>query len=222
MATEATFAVPSEQFPLGTIFNQLPGVKVELERIVPNGDVLIPFFWVRGTDVDDIETAFDPHPGVREIRLVDSVKDEHLLRVEWRLDYDDVLTVLTETEIAILNAVGTNQQWTFEVRGEDQSDIAAFQQRCQELVIPVTLTKLHALTPVDTAAEAGLTDTQQEALVLAYERGYFESPREVTLAELGEELDITQQAVGSRLRNGIKYVIGSTLSSFTARPESSE
>ena len=218
MATEATFAVPSEQFPLGTIFNQLPGVKVELERIIPKQEVVIPFFWVRGTDVDDIENAFDPHPGVREIRLVDSVEDEHLLRVEWRLDYDDVLTVLTETEIPIINAVGTNQQWTFDVRSEDRSDIAAFQQRCQELDIAVTLTKLHALTPVDTAAEAGLTDTQQEALVLAYERGYFESPREVTLEEIGEELGITQQAVGSRLRKGTEYVIGSTLSSFTVRP----
>jgi len=53
--------------------------------------------------------------------------------------------------------------------------------------------------------------------VLAYERGYFESPRKVTLAELGEELGITQQAVGSRLRHGIKYITGSTLSSVTVR-----
>ena len=221
MATEATFAVPSGQFPLGTIFKQLPGVKVELERIIPKQEGVIPFFWVRGTDVDDIESAFDPHSGVKEIRLIDSVGTEHLLRVEWRLDYDDVLTVLTETEVPITNAVGTNQQWTFDVRSEDRSDIAAFQQRCQELDIMVTLTKLQALTPVDTAAEAGLTDLQQEALVLAYEHGYFESPREVTLAELGEELGITQQAVGSRLRNGTKYIIGSTLSSFTVRSQSS-
>jgi predicted DNA binding protein len=60
-------------------------------------------------------------------------------------------------------------------------------------------------------AEDALTDTQQEALVLAYERGYFESPRQVTLEELGEELGISQQAVGSRLRGGIKHILGSTL-----------
>jgi len=219
MATEATFAVPSDEFPLGTVFDQLPSVKVELERIIPQQDVVIPFFWVRGTEVDDIESAFDVHPGVKEIRLVDSVEDEHLLRVEWRLNYDSVLTAVTETEIPIINATGTNRQWTFEVRAEDRTDISTFQHYCQELDIPATLTKLHALTPVDTGAEAGLTDTQQEALVLAYERGYFESPREVTLEELGEELGITQQAVGSRLRNGTKYVTGSILSSFTVRPQ---
>ena len=29
---------------------------------------------------------------MNEIRLVDAVEDEYLLRVEWALDYDDVLT----------------------------------------------------------------------------------------------------------------------------------
>ncbi len=154
---------------------------------------------------------------MKEIRLVDSVEDEYLLRVEWALDYDDVLTILAETEVPLIEATGTNQQWSFEIRGDDRSDIAEFQRRCQELDIPTTLTELHALTPVETGTEAALTDTQQEALVLAYERGYFESPREVTLEILGEELDISQQAVGSRLRGGIKHILGSTLSAVEDR-----
>ena len=215
MATEATFTVPSDQFPLGTVFHQLPNVRIEMERLIPAQDVVIPYFWVRGTEVTDIESAFSEHPGVEAIRLVDSVEDEYLLRVEWALDYDDVLTILAETAVPLIEATGTNRQWTFEIRGDDRNDIAAFQRQCRELDIPITLTELHALTPVETATEAALTDTQQEALVLAYERGYFESPREVTLAALGEELGISQQAVGSRLRGGIKHVLGTTLSTLT-------
>lgn len=216
MATEATFTVPSDQFPLGTVFEQLPGVTVELERIIPARDVVIPYFWVRGTDVDDIEGAFTNHPGVKAIRFVDAVEDEHLLRVEWAVDYVDVLSVLTETDIALIEATGTNAQWRFEIRGDDRRNIATFQSRCQELAIPITLTELHALTPVETGTEAALTDTQQEALVLAYDRGYFESPREVTLEELGDELGISQQAVASRLRRGINRILGNTLSDVTA------
>lgn len=216
MATEATFTVPSDQFPLGTVFNDFPDVTVELERLIPARDVVIPYFWVRGTEVEDIEGAFDEHPGVRDIRLVDSVEDEYLLRVEWSVDYDDVLTILAETDVPLIEATGTNQQWTFEIRGDDRSDIAEFQRRCRELEIPVRLTALHGLTPVETGTESVLTDTQQEALVLAYERGYFESPREVTLADLGAELGISQQAVGSRLRGGIRQVIGGTISALTA------
>ncbi|WP_158057920.1 helix-turn-helix domain-containing protein [Halorussus halophilus] len=219
MVTEATFTVPSDQFPLGTVFKQLPDVTVTLERLVPAQNVVIPYFWVRGTEVADIESAFTEHPGVQGIRLVDSVEDEYLLRVEWTLEYDDVLTVLAETSIPLIEAIGTNKQWTFDVRGDERRDIVEFQRRCRELDIPITLTSLTALTPVETAIEVILTDTQLEALVLAYDRGYFESPREVTLEALGEELGISQQAVGSRLRGGIKAVLGDALSGHTVNPE---
>ncbi|SDR19552.1 helix-turn-helix domain-containing protein [Natronobacterium texcoconense] len=212
MATEATFTVPSEEFPLGTVFEKLPEVTVTLERIIPAQDVVVPYFWVRGTLVDDIEGAFTNHPGVEDIRLVDSVEDEYLLRVEWAVEYSGVLSTLVETEIPLIRAVGTTQQWSFEIRGDDRSDISEFQRRCRDLDIPITLTKLQALTPLETDSEASLTDTQQDTLVLAYNRGYFETPREVTMEELGDELDISQQAVASRLRRGIKNVLGSTLS----------
>ena len=212
MATEATFTVPSDQFPLGTVFEQLPEVTIELERIIPARDVVIPYFWVRGTAVGDIEGAFSEHPGVKQIHFVDSVADQYLLRVEWALDYDDVLTTLTEAKIALIEAVGTNQRWTFDIRGNNRQDIAEFQHRCQELEIPITLIQLHALTPIESETEAALTDAQHEALVLAYKRGYFNTPRDVTMEDLGDELGISQQAVASRLRRGMSSILGSTLS----------
>jgi len=211
MATEATFTVPADQFPLGTIFRQLPDVTVELERIIPAQDVVIPYFWVRGTDAPDIETSFHDHPGVEAILLVDSVEDQYLLRVEWALEYDSILTTLMETEIPLIDATGTGEQWTFEVRGDDRKDLAMFQQRCQDLDIPITLTRLHALTPLHSESETALTDSQQETLALAYQRGYFNTPREVTMADLGEEFGITPQAVASRLRRGTETLVETTL-----------
>ncbi|KTG18024.1 helix-turn-helix domain-containing protein [Haloferax profundi] len=214
MATEATFTVPPDEFPLGSIFASVPGVTVELERVIPREGVIIPYFWVRGVDIDDVEAAFSTHPGVKTIRLIDSVDDEYLLRVEWDPEYEGILSTLGETEIPLITAIGTDDQWTFEIRGDHRSDIATFQQRCRDRDIPVTLTALHALTPVETATEAALTDSQLEALVLAYERGYFNSPRDVTMAELGEELGISQQAIASRLRRGHRRILGQTLTAL--------
>jgi predicted DNA binding protein len=216
MATEATFTVEPGEFPLGTIFEELQGIRVELERIVPGNDVVIPYFWVRGTDVDDIEAAFSEHPGVRNIRLIDSVEDEYLLRVEWDPDYVGILSTLAEAQVPLISAVGTNKEWTFEIRGDNRSDLADFQRLCREHDILVTLTALHALTPVETGTESELTDPQQEVLVLAFERGYFNSPRDVTMEELGDELGISQQAVASRLRRGIRRILGQTLSALEA------
>ena len=214
MATEATFTVPSSEFPLGTVFEQLPEVAVELERIVPGTEVTIPYLWVRGTHVADIEAAFTDHEGVRNLRLIDSVEDEYLLRVEWAPSYEGILTMLIDLELALIEVVGTNEQWTFEVRGDERNDIAEFQRLCRDRDIPITLTAVHALTPLETTSEAAITETQQEALVLAYQRGYFNSPREVTLEELGNELGISQQAVSSRLQRGVRRIIGNTLSAL--------
>lgn len=214
MATEASFTVPSDAFPLGTVFTELPGATVKLERVVPGSDVVIPYFWVRGVESDDIVAAFSDHEGVRDIQLVDAVEDEYLLRAEWVTAYEGVLSTLAETEVPLIEAVGTDDQWTFDIRGDDRSDIAAFQRRCREQDIPITLTALHALTPVETATETALTDAQEEALVLAYERGYFNSPRDVTMADLGDELNISHQAVASRLRRGICRIVKHTLSAL--------
>ena len=211
MATEASFTVPSDQFPLGTVFEQFPDVTVELERVIPAGSTMIPYFWVRGTEIDDIDSAFLDHPGIETIRLVDSVASQYLLRVEWATEYDGVLSTVLETNILLMEAVGTSNRWTFDIRGDDRQDVAAFRERCQELAIPITLTRLNALTPIESETAAALTEAQREALVLAHRRGYFNTPREVTMTELGVELDISQQAVASRLRRGIDAILDQTL-----------
>jgi predicted DNA binding protein len=56
-----------------------------------------------------------------------------------------------------------------------------------------------------------LTETQREALVLAHERGYYDSPRETSLEEIADELGITQQSLSSRLRRGYRRLVGETL-----------
>ncbi|WP_455565422.1 helix-turn-helix domain-containing protein [Natronobacterium gregoryi] len=55
--------------------------------------------------------------------------------------------------------------------------------------------------------------------MLAFDRGYFDSPRAVTMEELGDELGISQQAVASRLWRGIDQLLATTLPETTRRPE---
>lgn len=56
-----------------------------------------------------------------------------------------------------------------------------------------------------------LTEQQRETLILAYERGYFEEPRETSLDQLASELDLSGSAVGARLRRGMESLIGMSL-----------
>jgi predicted DNA binding protein len=210
MATVMKFTSPAAEFPLGTVFENLPGVTVELERLIPHDTLIIPYFWVRGGGDEDIEAAFESHAGVTEIRLVDSVDDEYLMRAGWDREYVGVLSALVATNLVLLSGVGTSDGWQFEVRGESREEISEFRAYCQDKHIPIDITAVHALLPVRGEGYE-LTDSQREALLAAYERGYFDSPREASLEEVAADLEITQQSLSSRLRRGHRRLIAATL-----------
>ncbi|WP_458210854.1 helix-turn-helix domain-containing protein [Haladaptatus sp. NG-SE-30] len=212
MATVMEFTSPTAEFPLGSVFKNLPGVTVELERLIPHKTLIVPYFWVRDVETEDIEAAFEVHSGVSNIRVVDSVEDEYLMRAEWEPEYFGVLSALAKANVVVLSGIGTKDEWRFEVRGESQETIAEFREYCQGNDIPITITAVHAMLPIQGEGYE-LTETQREALVLAYERGYFDSPREASLEEIADELGITQQSLSSRLRRGHRRLIGATLSS---------
>jgi len=210
MATVMEFTSPAAEFPLGSVFETVPTVTVELERLIPHETLVIPYFWVRGAEVEDIEAVFEAHAGVRDIRLIDSVENEYLLRAGWDREYVGVLNALAEASLAVLTGVGTQDGWKFEVRGESREDISEFREFCLREEIPIEITAVHALLPIQDEGYQ-LTDAQREALVAAYESGYFNSPREASLEDVAEGLGITQQSLSSRLRRGHRRLIAATL-----------
>lgn len=80
MATVMELSSPAEEFPLGAVFENVLGVTVELERLIPREALIIPWLWVRDASVEDIEAAFDVHAGVVNVKLIDRLEDEYLLR----------------------------------------------------------------------------------------------------------------------------------------------
>ncbi len=210
MATVMEFTSPVAEFPLGSVFENLPGVTVELERLIPHETLIIPYFWVRDVETKDIEAAFEAHSGVSNIRVVDSIEDDYLMRAEWESEYFGILSALAKANVVVLSGIGTKEEWRFEVRGESQETLAEFRESCQKNDISIAITAVHAMLPIQGEGYE-LTETQREALVLAYERGYFNSPREASLEEIADELGITQQSLSSRLRRGHRRLIGATL-----------
>lgn len=214
MATVAEFAIPASDFPLGRVFEEFPGVTVELERVVPTSDVIVPYFWVHGGDdvpAEEIDAAFEDQLHVLGVESVDELDGSFLKRVTWTPDYEGVLRSIAETGVVLVSGTGTSENWTIEVRSEGRDEIAEFQAFCRERGIPLEVTSLRALASIQRGEEYDLTDAQREALVLAFRMGYFDSPRETKLEEIAAELGITRQSLASRLRRGHYRLIENTL-----------
>lgn len=211
MVVYAEFDIPAEGMRIGRAFSKLPGVRVELDRIVPLANTVVPFLWVRGADPDDVLRVTRADGAVERIRVLNTEDDWTLFRVEWNRTFRDAVVAIAEGDMALLSGVGTEDQWRFELRAPSREPLSAFRNYLQSNGVPVTVV---GLTQVERGRErhpGGLTGPQLEAIRLAYTRGYFREPREVTLETLARDVGITRQAFGGRLTRAIENVLASTL-----------
>lgn len=211
MAIEASFTIQQADFPLSGVFEQLEDVTIELDRVVPTGNTVIPYFWIYADDTDKLSTDLSADIGIDQVKVIDQLEKQMFVRIDWNLDHESVLTAIVNTDITLLSGIGKEKQWTFEVRASAQQELSDFRMYCQDHDIPIELTELHAISSLKSDREYDLTDGQRKALVLAYSNGYFDSPRDATQDDIADELGITRQAVSSRLHRGIRRLVASTL-----------
>ncbi|WP_137285410.1 helix-turn-helix domain-containing protein [Halorussus salinisoli] len=211
MAIEASFTIDQADFPLSTVFAQLTDATIELDRIVPTSNAVIPYFWIYADDTATLTTDLSNDVGIDQVTIIDEVEGQMFVRVDWNLDHESVLTAIVNTDVTLLSGMGNQEQWTFEVRANEQQELAAFQTYCQKHDIPIELTQLHALASLKADQEYDLTEGQRKAITLAYSKGYFDTPRTATQNDLADELGITRQAVSSRLQRGLRRLVASTL-----------
>jgi predicted DNA binding protein len=211
MSVILEFTIDGEQFALGQVLSGPPQMKVELERIVPTGDAVMPFFWVTGEDFEAFERKLRDSPTVRELLPLDRIGDSALYRVEWLGDREDLIEGIARAEATVLQARGTDR-WIFRLRFSDHDKLGQFQNYCTDRGIAFHVDRVYTLTEEHGRGHRfGLTREQREALVLALQRGYFDTPSQVSLSELAEELGISQQALSNRIRRGNERVLQKTL-----------
>ncbi|WP_293033135.1 helix-turn-helix domain-containing protein [Natronococcus sp.] len=211
MSIIAEFTVPSSEFVFGDVFTEAPDTTIELERIVPATGSMMPYFWVRCDDPEEVERAIRTHPAVHDLTRLDSVDDYALYRATWAGDVHDLLYGIGETDGVILEAYSTDS-WFFRLRFPNHDALAGFYNFCTDHEISVHLERVYSLSEhVNSGRQLGLTPEQRTALVLALNQGYFDTPSEASLSELGAELGITQQAMSKRIRGGTKQVLTTVL-----------
>lgn len=202
--------IPAEEFALGKLLAERPDVRVELERIVPTEEGMMPFFWVIGDDLDFVRSARVADSPVEEIEVLETTDDSLLCRTIWEPEVSGFREILAGNGATLLDAEGEGEEWLFRVRFPDREATSAFHEACDERGIPYEVQRIYSLSELP-AKQYGLTDEQREALVAAFEAGYFYVPRETSLSELADGLGISPQAVSGRIRRGLERVLASAL-----------
>lgn len=205
MSVIAEYTVRADDFVLGRA--TLPEMHVELERFVPDESRVVPYFWVTVGHVDRFETNLEKMRTILDLTRVDDLEGRCLYRGVCDPATDTLTGGILEHDVSVYGAAGNDEHWRFTLAFEDESVLSDFQAFVVDRA-DVSLQLEHIYNPVGYGhARTDLTDPQREALATAFEMGYFDVPRRITLVDLADELGVSDQAVSERLRRAESKLI---------------
>lgn len=207
MSVIADISTPAGEFPLGHLLEVRKGVHVRLETMVSSGGSMIPYFWVESPDVEAVEDALLESISVESATIVDRVGDEALFRVTWSGTIDGVVETVGETDGVILGGEGHGDHWTFQLRFPEYDALSTFYRSVTDKGISMDVERINELISQPGTPSTALSEEQREALRMALEEGYFGVPREITLVELADRMNISDSALSQRIRRGLAKLL---------------
>ncbi|AEH36487.1 helix-turn-helix domain-containing protein [Halopiger xanaduensis] len=209
---ELTLAHP--ELVLAPTIEAVPEVSAELEyqTIAGPGEYYL-FFEVYGGDFGRFDRAIADDPTVSEPSIIIDGGDFRVYRMRLTSAERLVLPRAAELGMRVLRAESAPGGWAATLEVPDLDDLRAFREHCRDKDVDVIVDRLYHAD--DTSAESGgaygLTAVQRETLAAAYDAGYFNEPRDASVADLADRLGISSSAASSRLRRAMRALVQSTL-----------
>jgi len=143
-------------------------------------------------------------------RVIETRDGEAIYSFEYTDEAKILSPVISTANGVILDMENDGSAWILTVWMPDRTDLGHLWEYAQENGIDIDLLRVNEYASLG-KTDAGLTDSQRDALLVALETGYFEEPRNATLSEVAADLDISQPAASGLLRRGIKRLVISSL-----------
>lgn len=191
-----------------------PGTAVSVKHLDTSPTVpMRAVFWATGGDLDRFEDGLDADETVQDVRVVARKDEERLYRVRYREGIDEVELYYAgvDDDGVFLSGESSGDGWTIKMVFPDREAFTAFRGVCDELGFSLDVDSIYSKPFSESGDEVALTDPQRNLLTRAVEVGYFDIPRETTLQELGQQMNISGQAASERLRRGMETLVRETV-----------
>jgi predicted DNA binding protein len=201
MGIIAEFSVEHPETVLEDTLSTVPEMELDLvSEIGTDPDRPVLFFWASGDDFETFEAAMADDPTVTNVEAYTRLADRVFYRIQIT-EATEVVAYRTWVEAGAnqLEATYADGSWHNRFRFPDRDALRTVRSWAVRNGFEFDLHSVYAERPAERSVE-GLTDEQETVLALARERGYFEIPRRASLADLAEELSLSQQSVSERLR----------------------
>lgn len=195
-------SVPSGDFALGDLLDEYPDISIEIERIVPLRESVMPLIWVENAPLEELEATIRSDPITEKVRVITNADERTLFEIHWSSEIDGLVDALFDNEADVLLAVGDETDWEFRLQFDSRLALRSFREQCADEGIDVQFRRLYSRDLSE--EDHTLTDEQSELMLVALDLGYWDVPRKNTLDEVAAEVGISKNAASQRLRRGIK------------------
>jgi len=165
--------------------------------------------WLGESSPGEFESALADDRTVSEATRVVETDHGSQYEVTYAREYPgtEMYAAAVEENGIFITGHTRGKQWTVQMRFPDEESFSAFQDACRQTSLDVSVEEITEHEAAPHAEQYGISGPQREILLLATEHGYFEVPREASLADLAEELDVSSQAASERLRRGLDSLV---------------
>jgi hypothetical protein len=206
------FRVPPRALALSETFEVEPETVVQIDRVVASEmESLTPSFIVSGVSNAAFEAAASSDESIDALQQILDSELGTMYRAVWGDSVESLVQAYTNEGTSILKARGTAEGWVLRIRFDDHALIGEFTSHLRDQGFSFDLVRLHEMSYAQTGSQFGLTPKQHEALVTAWQMGFFDLPRATSMAAVAEELDISPQSLSDRLRRAQNTLIGDAL-----------
>lgn len=163
------------------------------------------------SDYEAFEAGVEDDDTVAEYQLVTGEDDRRVytLLVDGGLSFLPV--GLVEAGARLRELRFEDGRWQMRLTLPARELFQQFTDHCRANGIDVTVRQFSRTAGEPDADGFGLTETQRKTLVVAHELGYFQEPREASLQDVADHLDISSTAASGRLRRAMNGLVGSAL-----------
>jgi predicted DNA binding protein len=202
METVVEVSIPTEEFVLRETVDTVPDVAFEAVRFAVDGpDRTMPFLWASTDRLHELDARIPEDSTVDAATRLSDGDGRGLYAIDWTTQAERIIEPLVEAAGTVLEVHGTAEGWNLRILFPDRATASeTYQGWCGDGVSP-TLCCINSLSAEKQGARA-LSPTQQDVVLTAFRRNYYDVPRGTTLQELATNFEVSHQALSENLRRG--------------------
>ncbi|MFD1562567.1 helix-turn-helix domain-containing protein [Haloarchaeobius amylolyticus] len=212
MSITAKSYIEHEDLALVPTLHELDGINIRVihQATTDPSSGTFPFV-IEYDDVEELEDTLDSDHTVSDYERIDSNNGTNIYHIRHTDEAKLISPAVTQANGFLLQAETKDKGWLIQAQLPSRDALHSVWERARENDISFSLLELYEKRKGGSSSSFGLTEEQQKALEIAYEKGYFSEPREMSLEDVANEVGVSSTAMSGRLRRGMRNLLSSTL-----------